>query len=105
MTPKKWKIARNVSIVLVLLLGCWLGFPFSPRTATTADIEVPQPNANTATVDTTSPPSAFLAGDQRTIPIQRDMLTVLRQIDGRLERIEKLMQQQLQLQQQQQQSR
>ncbi len=71
--------AGSIAAVLLFALAFWLGFPVPPRAATTADIQTPGTN------------EPFLAGDERSIPILQDMLGTLKQIDGRLERIEKRM--------------
>jgi hypothetical protein len=92
MVRSKLNIVRNASIVVALLFACWLGFPIPPRTATTADIFVPQPNATTtADVQTVAPIPPSLAGDERSVPVLKDVLATLRQIDRRLEHIENLM--------------
>jgi hypothetical protein len=88
MTGKLFYVARMGTIVLALIVAFCLGFIFPPRAAITADIEIPKPNADSANIQTVPPTPSSLAGDERAIPIQKDMLATLKQIDAGLGRIE-----------------
>jgi hypothetical protein len=89
MTQSRLITVRKGSIAVVLLFVCWLVFAIPPRTATTADIT--KPELNPGDVQTVPPNQPFLTGDERSIPVLKESLATLRQIDGRLERIEKLL--------------
>ncbi len=60
-----------------VLLAFALGAAMQPRPATTAEIQQPKS------------PERFLAGDERSIPVLQEIAATAKQIDARLERMEK----------------
>jgi hypothetical protein len=77
------------AIGVAILIAFCLGFPIPPHSANTADILKPEPNSGD--VQTVPPNESFQTGDERSVPILKDILATLKQIDGRLERIESQM--------------
>jgi hypothetical protein len=68
----------NVGWLAAMLLGAfWLGAAVPPRTAATAEILQ------------TESKEQFLAGDERSIPVLKEIAATVKRIDARLERIEK----------------
>ncbi len=77
MPCRKVSISGAGWMAAVLLVVFWLGTSVPPRTAATAEIQQ------------TESKEPFLAGDERSIPILKEIATTVKQIDARLERIEK----------------
>lgn len=74
----KTTMARRVTCVGLLLLGGYcVGTAFHPETSARA------------WEGDTPPRQAFLAGSERALPILQDISKTLKQIDARLEKIEK----------------
>jgi len=71
--PWSWVVA------VLLLVAFWLGSVIPLRTVHTGELQ--QSGSN----------EPFLAGDERSIPVLKDILATVKQIDARLERIEKQM--------------
>ena len=70
-------VGRAGLMAVLLLIAFWLGSAVPPRTARTGEL---QPSGSN---------EPFLAGDERSIPILKEILATVKQIDARLERIEK----------------
>ncbi len=70
---------RRAGWLAAWLLGAfWLGSTLAPRIVATAEAQQ------------AAAPEPFLTGDERALPIQREILATLKQIDERLERMEKV---------------
>jgi hypothetical protein len=82
------KLRGNAGWLAALVLGAfWLGSAVPLRTANTADIQRTQ--SSTADVQREEPKATFLAGDERSLPVLKEIAATVKQIDARLERIEK----------------
>jgi hypothetical protein len=79
MTAGRLHIGNVGWLAALLLAAFWLGSAVPPRTAATAEIQK------------TESKEPFLAGDERSIPILKEIAATVKQIDARLERIEKLL--------------
>jgi hypothetical protein len=77
MADRKLKIGTASWMVVALLGAFWWGSTFRPRTGATAEIQQVES------------PERFLAGDERSIPILKEIAATVKQIDARLERLEK----------------
>ena len=78
MATNNLKYRRAGGLSLLLLGAFWLGSTLAPRMVATAEAQQ------------SAGPEPFLTGDERALPIQREILATLKQIDERLERMEKL---------------
>jgi hypothetical protein len=77
MAERKLNTGRAAWMAVLLLAAFWLGSAIPPRIARTGEL---QPTGAT---------EPFLAGDERSIPVLKDILATVKQIDARLERLEK----------------
>lgn len=79
MTRERSRIGNALWLAVVLLGAFWLGTAVPPPVAGTAEVQQPESKEQ------------FLAGDERSIPVLKEIAATAKQIDGRLERIEKLL--------------
>jgi hypothetical protein len=79
MADRRHRIGNVGWLAALLLAAFWLGSAIPPRTAATA--EAPQAEAK----------DRLLAGDERSLPILKEIAVTVKQIDARLERLEKLL--------------
>jgi hypothetical protein len=77
MADRKPHLGAAGWLAAALLGACWWGSAVPPRTAVTAEIKQPESA------------EPFLAGDERSIPVLKEIAATVKQIDARLERIEK----------------
>jgi hypothetical protein len=84
------RMYRNIIGLAALLLATfWLGAALPLRTARTADVQTPRMNLDN--VQQAPPKESFLGGDERSLPVLKEIAATVKQMDGRLERIEKLL--------------
>ncbi len=79
MADRRLLIGNVGWLAAILLAAFWFSSAVPSRTAVTAEIKQAESK------------EPFIAGDERSIPILKDIAATVKEIDARLERIEKLL--------------